>query len=347
MHISIVTEQLRKRIPGGIGTYCRGLLKGLKELENDDEIYQLNGLTFVGEKATSLAWDFKLPLYKESLVKQGISSKQKLVHSTSFEIPPIKRVMTTMVHDVLWKSYPQAYTKRGIEWHDKALEKALKKSSALIVPSQRTKNDILNLVGSEVNIDVIAEGSDHVSTPDLAGAKKLLKEFGVQGDFLLTVSTIEPRKNLDRVVEAFMNVRKSLGHKFVLVVAGSHGWGGAMKDVPGVVLVGAPSLKVLSGLYSMASCLVYAPIAEGYGLPPIEAMMFSTPVVTSDIPSVEGIGDKVDPYDVDSISKGIYDCVADDVYRSRQIEINNEFIRDLTWKNAAKKHTDVWKHCLN
>ncbi len=117
---------------------------------------------------------------------------------------------------------------------------------------------------------------------------------GVSGDYLLTVGTLEPRKNVDRLVQAFRQMHGSLPGPWPLVIVGPTGWGpgpAATREVDHVVFTGGISDAVLAELYRRARAFVYVPLTEGYGLPPLEAMRLGIPTVVSDeVPSVHDLG---------------------------------------------------------
>ncbi len=139
--------------------------------------------------------------------------------------------------------------------------------------------------------------------------------MGVVGEFLLTVGTLEPRKNVDRLVRAFARVRDSLPGPWPLVIVGPAGWGPeppVPRAADHVVFTGPVPDVVLSELYRRARAFAYVPLTEGYGLPPLEAMRVGIPTVVSDeVPSVHDLGAVgpapariVDPLDVDDIAAG-------------------------------------------
>ena len=175
-------------------------------------------------------------------------------------------------------------------------------------------------------VTVVPGGADHLPAPDPAAAEALLRRAGV-GEFLLTVGTLEPRKNLDRLVQAFGRVRGSLPGPWSLLIVGPDGWGPEpAKPVRAdhVVFTGAVSDPVLAALYRRARAFAYVPLTEGYGLPPLEAMRTGLPTVVSDeVPSVHDLGAAepasakiVDPLDVDDIAGGLAAVLTDDSLRA-------------------------------
>ena len=198
------------------------------------------------------------------------------------------------VHDVAWRRHPEATTRRGARWHEAALRRASRSGAALVVPSR--------LVAADLGGDGHRRGPGHggaerrrsSAAPDADATDVLLRQLGVSGEFLLTVSTLEPRKNVDRLVQAFAPVRDSLPGPWPLVIVGPTGWGPeppAPRAADHVVFTGPVPDVVLSELYRRARAFAYVPLTEGYGLPPLEAMRAGIPTVVSDeVPSVHDLG---------------------------------------------------------
>jgi alpha-1,3-rhamnosyl/mannosyltransferase len=187
-------------------------------------------------------------------------------------------------------------------------------------------------------------GSDHLPPPDLEAAARLLGSLGVTGPFLLSVGTLEPRKNLARLIQAYGRIRGALPEPWPLVLVGPSGWGEQVRPRPGVVLAGLVSPSELSALYGMARLLAYVPLIEGYGLPPVEAMTFGAPVVaTRRLPSTVGAAYEVDPYDVESIAEGLQVVATDEAERSRLQALGLDRATRLTWSAMARRHVAVWQ----
>ncbi len=176
--------------------------------------------------------------------------------------------------------------------------------------------------------------------------------MGVTGEYLLTVGTLEPRKNLERLVQAFSQVRPSLPERWPLVIVGPTGWGRRARppDTDGVVFTGSVSDPVLSGLYGHARAFAYVPLTEGYGLPPLEAMRLGTPsVVSAEVPSVNDLGEHaaaariVDPLDVDDVAAGLGEVLTDDVLRADLAARGSELAVSRTWHGAAREHVALWE----
>ena len=348
-----MAEQLRTAVPGGIGTYVRGLVQGLHSMGAEapeltlwasrspgggsDPVAQLHRArrSRLPHRPLVWAWD------------RGLAAPPAagVVHATSLATPPAGgRPMSVMVHDLAWRHHPEAFPARGRRWHEAALARALARARALVVPSTSVADDLMAAGAPARRVEVVEEGCDHLAPPDHAAADALLERLGVEGPFLLTVSTLEPRKNLARLVAAYATARARLPEPWPLVVVGPTGWGADVAPAgPGVVAAGPVTAGVLSALYGRARAMAYVPLHEGFGLPPLEAMSVGTPVVASPVPSTGGAALEVDPTDVGAVARALVEVLTDDRCRSELVAAGTGRAAGLTWVAAARGHVELWR----
>jgi glycosyltransferase involved in cell wall biosynthesis len=357
LSVLLAAEQLRRRVPGGIGAYARGLLGGLAlaATEGDGVEVAILASRSPGGAVDPLA-AFGRPLHTSRLPGRlltrawdhGLTRAPAgfdIVQSVSLASPQLRRSsserLVVTVHDVAWRRHPEATTRRGARWHEAALRRASGSEAALVVPSR--------LVAADLAAMGIAEGQ-----PDAAAADVLLRKMGVAGEFLLTVGTLEPRKNVDRLVRAFAQVRDSLPGPWPLVIVGPAGWGPeppVPRAADHVVFTGPVPDVVLSEMYRRARAFAYVPLTEGYGLPPLEAMLVGIPTVVSDeVPSVRDLGAVgpapariVDPLDIADIAGGLADILTDDVMRADLTSRGAAYASTRTWRAAARSHIELWR----
>lgn len=349
MRALVVAEQLRRSVPGGIGTYIQGLLQGLGD-QADVTLWASrppaggpDPLRAFGRPVVTSA------LPAAALVRawdRGVvrpPGRPDLVHATSFAVPPPGRApLSAMVHDLAWRHFPDAYPARGRRWHDAALGRTLDRATLLLVPSATVADDLVAAGAPANRVEVVEEGCDHLAEPDDAAATALLARLGVTGDFLLTASTLEPRKNLARLMAAYEVARARLPERWPLVVAGPDGWGPATRPVEGVVLAGHLTGGTLTALYRRARLVAYVPLREGFGLPVVEAMSCGTPVVASAVPSAGGATLEVDPFDVDAIATALVTAGTDGGRRAELIAAGRARTAGLTWAATADRHVELW-----
>lgn len=362
----MLVEQLRRTASGGIGTYIGGLLQGLEALASeagrsaegpapDLPRFELTASRFPGGRGrTDPLADLGYPLHVSPLPGPLLTRAWDagflrappgfdVVHATSLStIEPGRAAMVTTVHDLLWRRVPEAYPARGRAWHEGALRRALRRSDRFIVPAEVVAEDLRGAGAPGDAITVIPMGSDHLPAPDIGLATDHLARMGITGPFLLSVGTLEPRKNQARLIEAYGRIRYSLPEPWPLVLVGPTGWGRQVQPSPGVTLAGTVSPPELAGLYALSRLVAYVPIIEGFGLPPVEAMAVGSPVVTSPLPSTGGASFEVDPGDTESIAEGLLRVATDERQRAGLIARGHARSAELTWEGIARRHVVVW-----
>ena len=388
--VVVAAEQLRRRIPGGIGRYAQGLLRGLRELGGQQ--IELVASRHLGAGPDPLAaWGFPVracalpaPLLTAAW-DRGLAPVRRagLVHSVSLAAPPVRpahprggAALVVTVHDLAWRLHPEATTARGRRWHEAALRRALEKADAFVVPSAAVADALVAAGADRARVRAIAHGADHLPAADTQGAQALLRHLGVAEGYLLTVATLEPRKNLRRLVAAFQLARPSFPEAWPLVVVGPRGWGDSgLEHVEreGVVAAGSVDDAVLAALYARARAFAYVALEEGFGLPPLEAMACGVPVVASRTvpvatappgatpappgatpappgatPSASvGIPEaalRVDPATVEGIADALVRVASDEALRASLVANGLALAASLTWKASAKAHVEWWEH---
>jgi len=260
------------------------------------------------------------------------------------------------VHDLAFRIRPQEVPWQQRMYFRAVLPRALRQAAAVIVPSESTRRDLLQLykvAGLEHKVEVIPEG-----VPPAVAAGPL--PDGVEPGFILAVGTVEPRKNYQRLLAAYRQLR---GHRgalpFIingrpgvpqLVIAGRAGWayGDTLQRIaaePGVRYLGHVDEPTLAALYESASVLAFPSLYEGFGLPLLEAMTRGVPAVvgaTGALPELAvGSAITVNAEDTGAIAGGLERLLADEGLRRKLGEEGIRRARSYTWANAAERTLDV------
>jgi glycosyltransferase involved in cell wall biosynthesis len=311
----------------GTARYLTNLLDGLDE-EPSLEVTRLSW--GADGRAAKVARDtFWYPV---RLVRAAQNAGADVLHCPTMRAPLRSKIpLVVTVHDVAVLRHPEAFNGWTRRYSARMLPRVVRAANAIVVGSAFSRDELLELLPvDESKVRVIPYGVGPPFTPEGPAA---------DGDYLLTVSTLEPRKNLDRLVEGF---RRSGLDGLELRVVGAEGWGGVGVAGDRVRRLEGVDDEELARLYRGAVAVVYVSLYEGFGLPVLEAMACGTPVVApAGRPYDEfsqGIAFEVDPLDVDSIAAGIQRAVA-----SGSQPVGVRRAADFTWERAVESHVDLYK----
>jgi glycosyltransferase involved in cell wall biosynthesis len=250
-----------------------------------------------------------------------------LLHGTTFRGPARASTPVVLtVHDLALLRYPEAFPRWHRLYGQTALRRTLRAADALVAVSEFTRDETIALAGVPAErIRVVPNGVDRVFAPDGPAA---------DGEYVLAVATLEPRKNLASAVEA------AKAAAMPLRVVGARGWGGV--EVEG--WVGEVADAELAALYRGARCVLYPSVYEGFGLPVLEAMACGAPVVTSRGTAMEevagGAAILADPLDPAALAEAIQSAVA---RRDELVPLGLERARTFTWDAAADGVEALWR----
>ncbi len=359
--IVVTLDQLRRPSPGGIATYVRGLLAGLTLLADNNEFdAQLVGLIprgptianldprvnlrtlSIGEALSTVLWGY---------AAAGVPSDADVVHATSMAGPygggRTGAVHSVLIHDLLWREYPHLATRRGAKFHEARLQKVVRDERIRALVTSPILVDQLVACGVQPDrVHVVRLGvDDSFAAAQLSSAPVTARVDALVGDdlnFTVAVGTIQPRKNLERLIAAHAVARRRANQLGPLLLVGEQGWGDV--DTTGARELGTLDNDTLRALVSRARVVAYVPIDEGWGLPAVEALALGRPLVASNsVPSVADNDEviRVSALDVEQISDGLVRAVEasdDDGARERR----RASVRHLDWATCARDHLVAW-----
>jgi len=259
-----------------------------------------------------------------------------------------KQVVT--VHDAVALDHPEWLNPGFARWYRFMLPRLVRRARHVIAISEFTRDRLIRRTGlAEDSVSVIHNGVGERFRPPEAQARQRMREaLGLENvRYLLSVGTLEPRKNLAGLLRAWARALPDLPGDLELVIAGAFGRRSVFAEAtlgelpPRVHLAGRVDDAVLPALYAEAEWFVYLSLYEGFGLPPLEAMACGTPVIVSDIPVFrEVISDaaiSVAPCDEAAVADVLLHAVADTRQRQTLVERGLSRARDFDWRATARK----------
>lgn len=352
----------------GLGRYALNLFNELKLFAGEEYLAVGEIDETLSRDVNFVSYNYDLPQNNNAYANRlltlvGYMSELDLVHSLYFPIPEkrtFKGILT--IHDLIPVRMKEIYGNQiKYDFCDVELRKSIKYVDHIIAISEKTKADIIDFysINPEM-VTVIYEGVDPVFTQSSQRNESnvILDKFNISGKYLLSVCTIEPRKNLSRLLEAYTLFRNKTKECIKLVLTGKLGWRydtllesiHRSKFADDIILTGYVSDKELACFYQNALAFIFPSLMEGFGLPVLEAMACGSAVITSNCSSLPEIGGDgavyCDPYDVESIFHAI-DTLTNGKSLNEEIRVRGlERAKLFSWKKAAAETRQVYMNCL-
>lgn len=256
------------------------------------------------------------------------------------------------IHDFSWEIYPEFQPQERVKYFQKYFYSSIQQCDHIITGSEFTKNEIIERTGVDPKkISVIYHGINYdVFYPRLDAPKPLQK-------YILAVGSIEPRKNLKNLIQAYKALDVTIRDQYHLILVGAQGWSNddILYEIDRlnrwVHYSGFVCDEELAGLYSNASLFVYPSLYEGFGIPPLEAMACGCPVIVSDASTLpEVCGDAalyIDPISIQDIKESIMRVLNDGNLQSDLRVKGLEHAKRFSWNKSAIKHVEVFKKVLS
>jgi len=286
--------------------------------------------------------------------------KCHIFHTSDWTQPPTLKAKTiTTVHDLTPFLNPEWHHQKVITAHRNKMRLAAKKCFKFICVSQNTKNDLLKLF-PKINpqkIEVIYEAAEEKYgkfiklSKDLQQKKKetIKKQYGLD-KFILAQGTREPRKNLKRLIDAFVIFKKNNPKCHIeLAIAGKYGWGEDVDGIknPSVKILGFIPEKDMVALHASALCLVYPSLYEGFGLPLVKSLKVGTPIITSNISSMPEVAVKaaiyIDPNSTEDLTKAITKIIKSSTLRNKLTANGITQAKKFDWLKTAQQTLQVYQ----
>jgi len=344
----------------GVSTYTLNLVNKLLEIDHDNEyilfggslrnypkLFKMAGKLIHG-RLNSRFNGFLFPPFLADIVWNKLhtlniehfTGNLDVFHSSDWAQPPSNAFNITTIHDLVPIMYPKISDPRIVAVHKRRLERVKKDCQLLIVPTNTIMKDMEKLGFDIKKVKCIPEACDaEFVKSDPRRVKQVQIKYHIRGSYLMVMGT-DPRKNISRILAAYMKIKTKIDLKLVVVGAYER----VKDETRGVIYTGKISKKDVIALYSGAELLLYPSLYEGFGLPILEAFTIGTPVITSNLGSMKEVAGKgaylVDPYNVDKISKAIEDVLKD---RKKYIGLGSEEVKKFSWEKTAYETLRLYK----
>jgi glycosyltransferase involved in cell wall biosynthesis len=355
MRVAVTVEQSWHVVPGGIATATVELVRALVA-RTDVEVIgvaarhveppppDLTPPVEVGQFALTRRALYASWQWLRRPVVERAAGPVDVVHDAGYVVPPSRAPLVATVHDLAFLEYPRHYGWRTLAVLRRGMALARREARLVMCPS-RTTIEACRAAGFDpARLRLVPWGVSPAPV-DASTVDGLRARYGLDRPYVLFVGTVEPRKNLPRVIDAFRRLGRD---DVLLVLAGPRGWKEDVADAVdgGVRWVGAVPRGDLAGLYAGAAAFVYPSLLEGFGLPVLEAMAQGTPVVTSaGTATAEVAGDAavlVDPLDADAIAAAIDRLLRDAGLSDRLRSAGRVRAGAFTWERSAAAAAAVY-----
>lgn len=351
----------------GTRTYTLGLVKHLLRIDKQNE-YNLyvtsdnnNIRKFFPEDNVS----FKLIFPRNRIIRIPISLPLRLAidsvdvfHCQYMGPPYTRKPYVVMIHDIIHEYRPEFYPKYLCYMMRMLYPMSAKRASRILTVSESSKRDIVKyfkVPEEKVVVTYNAAPEDFRPVTDQDKIRQTLLRYGVTSEYILYVGRLEPRKNISRLISAFHELKKKTKINQKLVIVGMKYFQSEtifetvnelnLEDE--VIFTGRVEDADLPDFYSGAKLFVYPTIAEGFGIPPLEAMACGTPVITSNTSSLpEVVGDAgilVNPYNTKDLANAIYKVLSDKTLRGSMKVKGLERVKRFSWENTARRTLEVFQ----
>jgi glycosyltransferase involved in cell wall biosynthesis len=306
-------------------------------------------------------------LYAARSVARGLASRSirnafaregYVYHETNSVSSRYRGPNLVTIHDLSHRRYPSFHPGSAVNYLERGLPRTLRQADIVIADSFYTKSEIVDIYGIDadkiVPIHLGVESAFQPRSPE--ECRSTLNTLGLKAQScVLSVCTLQPRKNLHRLVEGFSRLAPGLREACPLVLVGADGWDNSelkrmiepMIKAREVIPAGYVSRTDLFKLYSSAAVFAYPSLYEGFGLPVAEAMASGVPVLTStatSIPEVSaGAAWEVDPFSVEEITDGLDRLITDQSLRTQLIAKGLRRASELTWSETVRKTCEVYR----
>jgi glycosyltransferase involved in cell wall biosynthesis len=311
-------------------------------------------------RVDSARWRMPRMIWMQAVVPKALcAGRVDVAHFTNGMMPLASTVPTVVtIHDMSLTLFPGCHPPRRVWLNRPMVDLAARRATRIITVSESAKQDIVDLYGIPPSrVHVVHEAADPSfrRVDDERELARVRARYGLADRFMLYVGTIEPRKNLPTLLDAFARRRRSGDLPHQLALAGPYGW--LSRDIgklierlqieSAVVFTGYVPYQDLPALYSAAELFVFPSLYEGFGLPVVEAMACGTPVVAGRVAALVevagGAAEHVDPLDADALGDLLVVLSRDPARRDELAVLGLRRAQAFSWERAARETLGVYR----
>jgi glycosyltransferase involved in cell wall biosynthesis len=368
LHIAIDAHSVGAEL-GGNESYATNLIEALAEID------QTNRYTLFVTKAAAIKrfadrwpnFQVKLTLPHTPLVRIPLTLSRELRRNpvdllhVQYTAPPFAPCpIVTTVHDLAFEHLPETFNRRSWMQMRLTVRRTARRAAHIITVSDYSRDDIIRtykIPPERITVTHEAAPSNFAPLKDPAELERIRDRYGISRNYVLSLSSIQPRKNLVRLIDAYTQLRRvNPDDTFPqLVLAGKRGWleretlraaeqSARSKDI---LFTGYVPDHDLTGLYSGALCFVYPSYFEGFGLPLVEAMQCGVPIIAGNLTSVpEVVGDAgltFDPFNTNELANAIKRLVDDPTLCAALRHKGLERAKTFSWQSTARETLRVYE----
>lgn len=372
MHIAIDAHSVGTGLAGN-ETYAANLVEALAEVDVENRY-----AVYVTRQEAAQRFEGRWPnvrvqrtLPHTPLVRIPVTLSAELrrrpvdVLHVQYTAPPFAPCpVVVTIHDLSFEHLPGTFKRRSWMQLRATVRRTARRAAHVIAPSEFTRRDLIDSYGldaARVSMIPLAASRRFRRVEDARELERVRARYGIGDEYVLAVGSIQPRKNLARLVRAYSSLRRERGRSNLpqLVLVGKQAWlyGETLRAVEeegvgdSVILTGYVSESDLPALYTGALCFAYPSYFEGFGLPPLEAMSCGTPVLAGNLTSLPEVvadaGLLIDPFDTGALARALARLIDDAALRAQLRERGLQRARAFDWRETARMTLQVYRRVMS
>jgi glycosyltransferase involved in cell wall biosynthesis len=354
LQIALHAGQLLQPVPGGIGRYTHSLLRTLPAAGVRAVAFAAGGRPSgvprqvpwidLGPPHGSIRYEswhrFRRP---------RVNIEADVIHAPSLAVPPVRdAALVVTIHDIAFQRLPDGTTRRGVSFHRRALAMARRHAHLVITPSSFTRMELIREGFTPEDVHIARLGIDQPRHREPSDIDAAVASVGIDAPYVLTVGTIEPRKDLPTIVAAIERLRARHRSNVELVVVGPSGWGPVPDlDWPFVRVLGPQPWSIVDALLRRAAACCIASRYEGFGLPALEALARGAPLAVAEGSALEEVvGNAALLFgagDVEACTDALQRLLTDEELRNKLSRLGTARAKELTWEHSAEAHVAAYE----